>query len=498
MRLTTMLLAVCFAAAACTDDGNQSQSPDEATSAALEQSQSGALQVIQYVVSDADPSSSLTAPGADIVLASCEQLDIQRWALRGTVSLTGPASTGWIEFETDGHESRTRVEVEAIQDGSFAIEVPASSLGDLAEQCTLSIPVDGAWIPTTAAAAEPFDGVFTWDADEGTVARLGSGLVSGNPLDPDRAWAEHHWFGEDLAFAQVVAIDDSLVGLPHVRRIDVESGDGPCRRVTLVFDAAEAVQSQSCTPLPEDDALIIADATWRRFNQVSGLVSGNSSGFQLLGSIGQWNLSIAAGSEADLLELASSLRLYKNNSVLAAVIADTEFPLSEAEFVDRIIAGEFREVGRVDSDGIRYLITEGPLNPNEPSDYLSQLRIHRLGTVGGFWTSVLVAGGRWNVCLGAATLGSDDTFVITADSHAEVEARSGDTWTQLGGLSRIRLLPESFDVSDLRLVINGEVTDCPDVVPLVVTPWSADDGSTTSTSAGSTDTSFPSTDTSSP
>jgi len=496
VRFTGLMLALVLVTSACsrTDnpDSGQTLRADSVASTALANSQDGTMEVVQYALGGSPGGTQ--APAAQIVLTGCEQVDIVRWRLTGTVEADDGPSSGWLVFSTDTRTPSTPFAVDVIHSGSFSVEVLVRGLTDLALSCQIAYPEGDRRHDTTRTTATPFSGVFTWDAEPGTVASLGSGLVAGDRGDPRRAWAEQFWFGDDLPFDRILAVDRTSVGVPVVAIISWSQPDrSPCREVTLVFRLATVTQSESC---PTSDHPIEVGAPWQVFDRIGGLVfEANGRGY-LVGSGDGWNVTIVAESVGDIVELASSLQFYDNGALIAPTNVDTRYPISEDALVTELVGGALREVGRVDTTAGRFLLTEGPLNPTDPSDYLRQLRVYRLAKQGRYWNPVLVAGSNWDRCLGTAQLGVDRTFIVTGDSEARVERSDGVDLDLLERAGRTRLAAGSYVADVLRIRIDGElevctapvVTTIPSVVPTTGTvPGTTDD----TTPGGSTDTTAP-------
>ena len=217
----------------------------------------------------------------------------------------------------------------------------------------------------------------------------------------------------------------------------------------------------------------------------------------LIGSAGDWEVEIVGQSVGDVVTLASTLTFYSNDSIREPIAVPGQSSLSEDAIADRVIGVEFREVGRIDTAVGRFLVVEGPLNPENPSHYLRQLRIYRLAKHGVYWNPLLVAGGKWDRCLGTAVVGDVSTFIVTGEADATVERRDGADLGELDQAGRLRLASGSYPTSALQLRIDGTVVVCiepvettlPSVVPTTTgtLPGTTDD----TTPPGSTDTTSP-------
>ena len=491
-------------AAGCTGSSEDQSLADDVSTTALANSQSGSIEVIRY---DTGQSGDFILDGialpdpmtASIKLSGCEQLDIVRWRLTGTVELAGEPTSGWVRFETVSEVRPMDFEVRVTSSGRFDIEVPTSGLSDLATTCTLLFP-DGDWQPHTATAAVPIEGAFVWDADPGTIASLGSGLIAGQRNDPRRAWAQQHWFGPPLPFAEVLAVDKTVVGVAPVVVITERQGRGsPCQQIRLRSARARVTQSRSCTAADLDATIdaVAADAQWDSFGLLAGLTFTDQGRDYFVGSTGTWNVTIVAASTGDLVDVASALAFYDNPDGFGPDDVDDRYPQSEDDLVGDVLGDNFREVGRIDTPEGRFLVTEGPLNPAEPADYLRQIRIYLLDKAGVYWNPMLAAGGPWNRCLGAVPLGVTNTFVVVGDSGTTVERQVGDTWEVLDGAGRVGFENGSIPLDELRLLDNGGVVDCSTVVvttlpPVVPTTTGTVPGTTdTTTPGGTTDTTTP-------
>ena len=509
VRFFGLMLAVVALASACssndTQDTPSDTRADAVVSSALANSQGGAMEVVRYFIPGDGDSGLNTNPlppamAATINLASCEQIDIVRWRLAGTVELLDSAPVeGVLQFQADT-TNRIDFLARVSHSGSFDIEVPTTSLSDLATTCALLFPDSDSWTFHTQTRAVAYDGVFTWDAEPGTVASLGVGLIAGERSDPRRAWAQQHWFGEDLPFDRVLASDRTLVGVPRVHEVDSRDVfESPCQEITLTYVIGEVTQRQSCTPEHVAPLTITprVNAEWERHGVVEGLVFEDRGREYLIGSAGGWQVEIVGQSVGDVVTLASTLTFYSNDSIREPIAVPGQSSLPEDAIADQIIGVEFREVGRIDTAVGRFLVIEGPLNPENPSDYLRQLRIYRLAKLDVYWNPVLVAGGKWDRCLGTAVLGEVSTFIVTGESDATVERSDGADLGELDRAGRIRLAPGSYPTSALRLRVDGTVVVCvepvettlPSVVPTTTgtLPGTTDD----TTPPGSTDTTSP-------
>ncbi len=509
--LRTIVALVCLAlmAAACGsgDDGETGESTraSEVSSTALANSQSGSIEVLAYDDNPDSPGLLDMRPYPDplpvrLSIDMCEQVDIVRWRLTGSVETTEDGAEGFLQFRA-GDTRPMIFQVRVVHSGTFDIEVPTHELSDLATTCQLLLTDgDDGWLPEADAAAQAYQGVFTWDAEPGSVASLGVGLVAGDPDDARRGWAQHHWFGGGLPFGEVVAMDKALVGVPVVTGVSGSGGFTPCAKIDLSFDVAEVEQSEACTPASTilDPGPVGVDAEWQRYGDVAGLTFSSQGLDYLVGSLGQWNITIVARRPGDVAIIASGLQLYDNPGPWVPDRSQAR-PIDEDELVENILGDQYREIGRFDAEGDRYLAIEGPLNPDDPSDYLLQVRILRLDRAGRFLNPLLVAGTAWDRCLGVAPLGDDRSFVVTGDSGVDVQGHPALPGAEVAG--RVRLVDGVLDLADLELVIDGEVVECtPPPPPSVPTTSATSPSTTTGTVPGSTDTTTPggTTDTTAP
>ena len=499
LRYSTILIGASVVLVACSS-GQPTVSDTRAdgeASTALNNSQSGSIEVIEYVTNDLVDGMVIDlsdSPDASISLDTCVQLDIARWRLTGEVDAANVPTQGWLRFRAGAQGPDTALRVRIVASGAFLIEVPAASLTDLASVCRLTYSDEDSPHAATESAASPFEGVFTWDARSGTVSSLGEGLVAGSPSDPRRGWAEQYWFGLPLPFGDVLAVDKTLVGFDPVQRIDVGQTDGtPCQQVNQIFAQATLTQSQSCTSADGTDVYTDLDveARWVQFGQISGLSYSAQGRHFIVGSAGGYGITIVAGDEGAAIELAAALKFYSNDAVNGPQGVGAVFPRDEDDLVGDVTGGVFREIGRVDTSVGRFLVTEGPLNPSDPADYLQQLRIYRLQQGLEFWNPVLVSGGPWDRCLGATALGEDHTFIITGDSAATVSRPDGSTFDQIESSARIHLVAGQHTADQTEIRISDETIDCSTIVamplPRVTTTSPAVETTDTTSGDGSTD-----------
>ena len=138
----------------------------------------------------------------------------------------------------------------------------------------MQFPDGDEWVGHTETSAQPFEGVYVFEAEPGTVASLGVGLVAGDTNDRRRAWAVQHYFGPALPFPWVLAVNDTLIGVARVRDIAVNASSAtPCRQIILALDKGMVTQSQSCIGeelgLPE--GVVGEGAEWQSFGSVEGV-----------------------------------------------------------------------------------------------------------------------------------------------------------------------------------------------------------------------------------
>lgn len=461
---------------------------DIVASTILTEGPPGALTVVSF----GTPDHAGDSPEADISLSGCRQTSIVEWELTGSVELHDGPSTGWVLFRTDAGTGDVALEVDVAHTGSWTITVVPPGLTDLARLCEL-------WIPeaperSTSAPATPIEGAFTWDAEPGTIDALGSGLVAGHRQDPRRAWADQYWFGRPLPFDAIATIDSTLVGVPRVLDISVSEQDG-CRSVFLAVTTGVISQSQGCF----GEASVVVDSaaagsTWERYGELSGLLVEASGRTQFIAAHEQWTIAIEAGTVGDIAEIASSIVFSRNTDPSPARRAGDV--VLEEDLVTAINSGVFREIGRVDADGGRYLVVEGPLNPQVATDYLGQLRVYRLDEAGIDWNPLLVGGGTWDRCLSGVPISETQSIAVVADTASSVEAVGGGPLTEDLRNGRLILLTGRHWTQDLSLLVDGDPAGCEEIITTLPTTVPT----TTGTVPGTTDDTTPpgNTDTTTP
>lgn len=157
-------------------------------------------------------------------------------------------------------------------------------------------------------AAEP----LTWEAPEGTVQSLGSGVILADPDDPRTTWAYHTWLQVHMPF-ELVAIPEPFVG-PSVRLVRIESDpDDKCQVVILELDnnRGEIWQGSRCHDPP-----FAGETTGDPIEEGSPFrwITTDNMRPAAIAHFGETTVIIRARGEGDpaIPDIARSLRWYQN------------------------------------------------------------------------------------------------------------------------------------------------------------------------------------------